>query len=148
MVDDGKMLEEANYYLDNEVTMQQAATHFGISKKSFQIHMKKLETLFPDKYVLVQEKKNAHLVEGAKKGGQNGKPSKPAVYTPKPFTIDNELLIQIANSIIKSDLTLREIESIYDIPRSTIHDNLNIDRLGKELYEDVINSLQSRRRQK
>ncbi len=148
MADSKKILEEANYYLDNDVTMKQAANYFGISKKSFQVHMKKLENLFPDKYKLVQEKKQMNLIAGAKKGGQNGKPTPPLVHTPKPFTIEKEMLMQIANSIIKSDLTLREIENIYDIPKSTIHDNLIPERLGEELYNDVVNSLKSRRRQK
>lgn len=70
-----QLLEEANYYLDNEVTMSDAANHFKICKKSFQLHMKKLEQIYPNTFKLVEMKKQNNLILGAIKGGKNGVPT-------------------------------------------------------------------------
>lgn len=132
------IISEADYYLNNDVTMSDAANHFGICKKSFQVHMKKLEEICPDKYKLVNEKKEKNLIRGAIKGGMNGKPSTISnVRIGKSFSFDSETAVSLARDIIDKDLSFRQLEHKSGIPKSTIKDNLSKDRIGDELYEEL-----------
>jgi len=141
MLDKEKLLEEADYYLDNDVTMQQAADHFKICKKTFQLHMKSLEKVCLDKFSLVQEKKQQNLALGAIKGGQKGKPTEGQGGRASSLS-DNEAQ-SLARKIIDNDWRLREAEKYTDIPKSTISDNLTESIIGKELYSELSGILES-----
>ena len=39
MTKDKQIIEEAKYYIKNDVTTEEVAMHFGISKRTFQLHM-------------------------------------------------------------------------------------------------------------
>ena len=43
MTNNEDIKKEADYYLENDVNITQASKKFGISKRTFQLHMKKLE---------------------------------------------------------------------------------------------------------
>lgn len=127
--------EQANYYLENDVTMQQVADHFGFkSKKTIQVNMKKLSSIDPDLYKLVEDKKQNNLSIGMVKGGQNGKPSNMIGNTNKSKTIGDQDIKDIAELIIFYKWTLREAEENIGISRSTLYDNLTKERLGEDLY--------------
>lgn len=133
-----QLLEEANYYLNNDVTMSSAAKHFNICKKSFQIHMKKLEEIYPDTFKLVEKKKQQNLALGIIKGGKNGAPSKSLTpHSTKKYTLSKEEASILARKIIEADWSFRQAEGFTGIPKSTISDNLTRERLGNELYEEL-----------
>ena len=140
MANNNKIIEEAEYYLQNDVTMKTAADHFGISKKTFQIHMKMLDGIDIDKYKLVEDRKLANRISGNIKGGQNGKPT---VFPNKPrkHSISDEEIDALAKKIIYEGLSLREIEIITGIPKSTLLDNLTEDKV--EDYEKLRKELES-----
>ena len=135
-----QLLEEANYYLDNEVTMADAATHFKICEKSFQLHMKKLEQIYPDTFKLVEMKKQNNLILGAIKGGKNGVPTR-RENSSRKHSITKEEAIILAEKIINFNWSLRETERFMNIPKSTISDNLSEEILGEELYSELSNVL-------
>ncbi len=136
-MDNKQLLEEANYYLGNDVTMAESACHFNISKKSFQLHMKKLEEIYPEKFKLVQLKKGRNLALGMVKGGKNGKPTNHKKLGGKPFTLTKGEAISLAKSIITGDLSFREAEMLTGIPKSTIAGNLTEERIGVSLYNEL-----------
>lgn len=126
----------ANYYLENNVTMKEVGEAFGISKKTVQNDLKLLAQVDPRKYALVEEKKANNLKIGAIKGGQNGSPSALSFGEHrKPYTINDSDLEKIADAIIEGDLTLREAEQRYRIPKSTIHDSIS--RLDEDKRKEV-----------
>ena len=139
---DKKIIEESDYYLDNNVTMEEAGNHFGMCKKSFQLHMKKLESIYPEKFVLVEKKKNDNLAKGTVKGGQNGKPTKIGSVRRK-HVISVEDSILLAKKMIEADWGFRDAEKFTGIPKSTISDNLTKERIGEELYEELSSLLES-----
>ena len=143
-----KIIEEAEYYLNNNVTMEEAANNFGISKKSFQLHMKKLEQICKSTFNLVQEKKQHNLNQGIIKGGQNGKPTRTAnnVET-KPYTLSELESIILARKMIIYDWSLRKTEEKTGIPKSTIRENITKDRIGEDLYEEFEIMLESHKPQ-
>ena len=126
---------QAIYYLENDVTMQQVADHFGFkSKKTIQDNMKKLAEIDPQLYKLVEDKKEKNLAMGAVKGGQNGKPTNMIGNINNPKTIGDQDIKDIAELIIFYKWTLREAEENLGISKSTLYDNLTKERLGEDLY--------------
>lgn len=126
-----RIIRLADYYLENDITMKEVGEAFGISKKTVQNDLKLLAEVDPKKYALVEEKKATNLKNGAVKGGRNGSPSALNFGEHRrPYTINDADLEKIADAIIEGDLTLREVEQRYKIPKSTIHDN--IPRLAEE----------------
>ena len=142
-----RILQEAEYYLNNNVTMEQAANNFGISKKSFQIHMKKLEEICKDTFNLVQQKKQNNLSQGIVKGGKNGKPCRTSITESKPYTLSELESITLARKMIIYDWSLRKTEEETGIPKSTIRENMTKDRIGEALYEEFEIMLESHKPQ-
>ena len=134
--------EQANYYLENDVTMQQVGDHFGVSKKTIQLNMKKLSSIDPDLYKLVEDKKRGNLISGMVKGGQNGKPTNMMGNTNRKKTIGNQDIKDIAELIIFYKWTLREAEENLGISKSTLYDNLTRERLGDDLYNRYATTLE------
>ena len=140
MASNEQILEYADYYLENDVTMKEAGEHFGVHKSTFQFNMKKLESIDPVKFKLVQDKKNNNLSVGMVKGGQNGKPSYHPYIPRKPKSISDGEIIHIAEKMIEEKLTLREAGEIFGISFTTLYDNLTEERLGKELYQKYLDN--------
>lgn len=110
-----EIIKEAEYYLNNDVTIEQASKDLSISKRTLQLHLKKLEEIAPSTFVLVQEKKNGNIKEGNVKGGQTGKRG--------PTWNPNQAL-EIAMKILNEGMTYREAAEHYHIPASTINEML------------------------
>ena len=134
---------QAIYYLENDVTMQQVADHFGYkSKKTIQDNMKKLAEIDPGLYKLVEDKKRGNLAVGVVKGGQNGKPTNMIGNTNREKTIGDQDIKDIAELIIFYKWTLREAEENLGISKSTLYDNLTKERLGDDLYNRYATTLE------
>lgn len=141
MATDDEIIKQAQYYIDNDVTMKEAGSHFGICKKTFQVRMKNLESIAPDVFKLVEQKKQGNLVSGAIKGGQNGKPT----IVPRSHSITPQQAITFANYMIEHDISLRELEVVFGVSKSTIFDNFTKEILGEDLYLNVTRILESHR---
>ena len=111
-----KILEEAKVYIEGSSNIEETAKKLGISKKTLQIHLKKLQELNPDVYQLILKKRKENSAIGTKIGGQKGK--RKANYTLKEA---NEL----ARLIINRQLTYQEASEITEIPTSTIYDMIH-----------------------
>jgi hypothetical protein len=108
-----EIIKEAEYYLNNDVTIEQASTNLHISKRTLQLHLKKLEELAPETFKLVQEKKTGNIKAGTIKGGQTGK---------RGPTWTEEQALEVAMKIINEGMTYREAEAYFKIPSSTLHE--------------------------
>lgn len=113
MASDERILEEADYYLNNDVTIEQASTDLQISKRTLQLHLKKLEIIDPDKFKLVTDKKKNNERQGRIKGGTTGKRS--ATWT-------KEEAKAVAIQMIKEQMTYSEAEDKMGTPKSTIYE--------------------------
>lgn len=135
-----EIIEMADYYLNNKVTYKQAADHFGVCKKTYQLCIAKLQEISEKKYKLVQEKKEINLAEGAKKGGSVSKHQSPKVG--RKSAVSDEDLNKISNLIIKRDYTIRQAEDITGISKSTIYENINkrISDDKRQKFVDVMES--------
>ena len=122
----------AKYYINTpHVTMAQVADKFGVSKKTVQNAMKKIQELGQNESeemrslsLAVEDKKNNSLVAGAKKGGRNGKPTTNGGSGGRHLTISIENLEKYADRIINGDISLRDLSRSTGIAKSTLHDNL------------------------
>lgn len=108
-----KIINEAEYYLNNDITIDQASKDLHISKKTLQLHLKKLEEIAPTTFKLVQEKKNANIKKGTIRGGQTGK---------RGPTWTEEQALQIATKIIEDEMTYQQAAEYFQIPSSTIYE--------------------------
>ena len=108
-----KIIEEAKEYVNNDLTVEETATSLGISKRTFQIHLKQLGVIDPFLHGLVLAKKESNMKAGRIKGGEIGR-SHPS-YTA-------EEAIKIANTIIINEYTYEEASEKFGIPRSTIYE--------------------------
>ena len=120
---DEQILQEADYYLNNDVTIEQASGDLGVSKRTFQLHLKKLESIDPEKFKLVTDKKKSNERQGKIKGGTIGKrgPS----WTEKQA-------VAAANHMVSGEITYRYGESELDIPKSTLYDMVHKAHLDPE----------------
>ena len=144
MATDEEIKAQAQYYIDNNVTMKEAGLHFGICKKTFQVRMKKLESIAPDVFKLVELKKQNNLASGMVKGGQNGKPSPGAS---RSHIMTSEEVVTLAQYALQNDLSLRELETVIGISKSTIFDNFTEEILGIDLYSKINKMFESHRPQ-
>lgn len=108
-----KIIEEAKEYVNNDLTVEETASLLGISKRTFQIHLKQLGVIDPLLHNLVLAKKESNMKIGRIKGGEIGR-SHPS-YT-------KEEAIRIANLIIVNEYTYEEASEKFKIPRSTIYE--------------------------
>lgn len=108
-----KIIEEAKVYVNGDMTVRETAEVLGISRKTFQIHLKYLGEIDPLLFSLVVAKKESNIKTGRIKGGKLGK-SKPR-YT-------SEKANSIANGMIVNSYTYEEASKVYGIPKSTIYE--------------------------
>lgn len=113
MASNEDILKEADYYLNNRVTIKQASSDLGISEKTLQLHLKKLESIAPEVFVLVLDKKKANEKQGRIKGGTLGK---------RLPSWDMDTAKEVSSKIIDGEMTYREAEEKLGIPKSTIHE--------------------------
>lgn len=113
MASDQDILKEAFYYLENDVTIEQASQNLGISKRTLQLHLQKLESISLLTFVLVKNKKTSNERRGKVKGGTLGKRS---------VTWTEEQAANAAKTMIEGGLTYEEAASTLGIPSSTLHD--------------------------
>lgn len=127
MASDEQIIKEADYYLNNDVTVEEASKHLKISKKTLQLHLKKLESIAPDKFKLVEDKKANNQRQGVVKGGINGK--RGASWTEDDAKI-------IAQQMISKEMTYEEAERQFGIPKSTIYEMVH-----KGITDEMTSSL-------
>ena len=139
MAKTNEQLEEmGKYYIENDVTYEEAANHFGVSKRSFQLYMKKLKEISSTTYKLVQDKKIKNLEIGAKKGGSISKHE--SINVGRKRHISDEQLENYTNKLIEGDLSLRQLQADTGIPKSTLHDNLT-NRISNEATKQKLEEL-------
>ena len=128
MASNEQILNEANYYLGNNVNVDQASQALGISRRTFQLHMKKLEEIYPMKAAMVRAKKTGNIKDGNIKGGQISK--RGVSYTSEEAT-------KAAVEMLEHNESYREVSTILGIPKSTLYEMIN----SKGLSPDKIESL-------
>lgn len=116
MANNEDMIKEAEYYLQNDVNVDEASKALGISRRTFQLHMKKLESIAPDKFKLVTDKKENNIRQGNIKGGSLGKRG------PK-WT--REEAMASAKEMLGKEMTYKDAERVLGIPKSTLHEMLH-----------------------
>ena len=126
MASNEQIIKEADYYLSNNVSVDQASKALGISRRTFQLHMKKLEEIHPTKAVLVRTKKLANIKSGNILGGQTGKRS-------VSYTLTD--VSGAALEMIEHGESYREASVSLGIPKSTLHEMINSKGLSKDKIE-------------
>ena len=121
-----QILREANIYLTNDKTVEETAKDLGIAKRTFQIHLGKLEILAPELHKLVLAKKESMQIQGRIKGGMNGK------ATPSYTKEEAE---RVANEIIVKGYTYEEASKRLGIPKSTIYEMVHSKFISKDLKD-------------
>lgn len=131
MIDSVKILKEAKYYLENDVTLEEASKFLGISKKTLQNHFKALENIDKELFEAVENKKQQNIQNGRVLGGQNI--SRTSKYTEKNA-------LEIAQTMVEKEMTYREAEEYFGIPKSTIYEILTT-KLNSEEYGSLLSAL-------
>lgn len=138
MANNEEIIAQAKYYVENDVTMKQVGEHFNVHKKTIQLRLnERLKDIDLELYNLVQEKKSGNLVEGAKKGGKNGKPTNVSIIPNKPHIMSPDYVTSIADYMLDNDSSLRDVEKNLGISKSTLHDNLTKEILGEERFTKI-----------
>ncbi len=115
--------EEAKVYLEKNKTLSEIAFELGISKRTFQLHIKKLKELDPTLHNLVLEKQKSNIISGRKRGGEIGK--RPPTYTKEEANL-------LADLMIHNQLTYEEASIETGLPHSTIYDMVHSDFIDSE----------------
>lgn len=115
-VDNNVIIHEAKEYINNNLSVKETAEVLEISKRTLQLHLKRLELIDKKLYDKVRAKQEQNQQAGRIKGGQNGK------TTP---SFDPELPKKIASYMIKQSLTYEEASEEYDIPKSTLYEMIH-----------------------
>ena len=116
MASNKEILQEAFYYIENNLTIEEASKNLGISKRTLQLHLKKLESISPLTFALVKDKKLSNERRGRVKGGTLGK---------RGTTWTEEQALGVAQAMINGGLTYAEAEETLGIPSSTIHEMIH-----------------------
>ena len=119
-----QIIKEAKIYLEGDKTVAQTATVCGISKRTFQLHLKQLLKIDPVLHNLVLQKQKSNIIAGRVRGGSTSKrlPS---------YTL--EKAIEVARYIVSQEATYEEASIHFEIPSSTIYDMVHIKDLPDEL---------------
>ena len=123
MIDNNIIIKEAETYLGSNGSIESVAKTLGISKRTLQLHIKKLEQIDKNLYNLVMKKKEENQRQGRIKGGEIGKAT--SKYTKE----DAE---RIAKKMINLSLSYKQAEEYFKIPKSTIYEILHSDLLSQE----------------
>lgn len=137
-MDSKKIIDEANMYLNSDITIKELANLLSIDRKTLQIHLNdKLKEIDLELYNLVLNKKESQIKIGRIEGGKIGKRS--PSYT-------KEDALDIAQDIIQLELTYEEANKKYGIPKSTIYEMVHSDFIPLEMKNklDVVASANRR----
>ena len=137
------IIEEVNYYIENDVTKKDVASYFNRSlssvKKDFSKFIKYVEEnpdcKYYDLYLRVISKARVNEQLGKVKGGKSNNSGKKRLLTIKET-------LKIARYIVYNNLTLRDAEQELGISRSTIYDSIeqlknSSDDEIKDIYYEV-----------
>lgn len=116
MASNEQIIKEADYYLSNNVNIDQASENLGISRRTFQLHMKKLEEIHPKKAALVKAKKAGNIKRGNILGGQTSKRS--VSYMPSDAA-------NAALEMLEHEESYREASESLGVPKSTLYEMIN-----------------------
>lgn len=119
-----EIIKEANFYLNNDLTEREAALELGISRRTLQLHLKKLGEIDVLLYDAVLKKKESNVKTGRIKGGVQGKAT--PSYT-------KEEAIAVANIMLGESLTYEEAAKRCNIPKSTIFEMLKSDFIPEKV---------------
>ena len=72
-LDNNVIIHEAEEYVSNTKTVEETAADLGISKRTLQLHLKRLEQIDENLHKKVLEKQERAQKAGRVKGGQIGK---------------------------------------------------------------------------
>jgi hypothetical protein len=133
MAKEEKIITIAKYIIKNKATIEMTANHFNISISSVKKYINNpnnLQEINYDAYQAVKKVQDELIKIGNRVGGANG-------YR-QPTITDYELE-EIAQKMIDNNLTIQEASDYFEIPTSTLYDNLTKlkDSELKELLEDL-----------
>ena len=113
-----KILECAQYIIENNASIPQTAEALGCSVRSVQKYINeddKLKKISKEIYLTVRRIVDQKEKEGKIKGGKKGK---------RGPSIDEKTILKIAKDIIGNNLTYEMASAKYNIPTSTIFENV------------------------
>lgn len=113
-----KILQVANYILENKATINMVYEKFGYSISTIKKYINdedKLQSIDNELYEKVKEVQKEIEHEGQIKGAKIGKR--------KPTYTDEEI-IEILNEMVKKGLTLEEAYEIYGVSTSTLYERI------------------------
>ena len=128
MIDDNIIVKEAEEYVSNNKTVEETAKDLGISKRTLQLHFKRLQKINENLHKKVLEKQETAQQIGRIKGGQVGK-------SHSHFT--KEQAEKIANTIITKALSYKDAEEEFGLPKSTIYEVVHSDLVSRELRDKL-----------
>lgn len=123
-----RIIAEAREYINGGKTIAETAKSLGLSKRTFQLHLGKLESIDPELHAVVLDKKTSNQNAGRRLGGMLGKRS--ANYT-------LEEAQDMANRIVTQHLTYQEAEELYNIPSSSIYDMVHSSFISSDIKEEL-----------
>lgn len=122
MIDENIIIHEAEEYVSNNKTMKETANDLHISKRTLQLHFKRLKDIDEKLYQEVINKQEKNQAEGRVKGGHLGKAT-------SKFTSDDAE--RMAKIMVDKCLSYKDAEEEFGIPKSTIYEILHSDLVSK-----------------
>ena len=123
-----QIIAEARAYINGGQTIADTAKSLGITKRTLQLHLGKLESIDAELYTLVLERKTSNQNAGRRLGGMIGK--REATYT-------EEEAQMIANSIASQHLTYQKAEEIFGIRSSTNHEMVDREYVSQDTRDQL-----------
>lgn len=121
MDNSSKIIEEANFYLASDFDMGTAAKKMGISRRTLQLHFKKLKNIDQNLYDLVCKRNIQNIAKQE-----------------HPTIITEEQLKKEAEEFLTSDLTIKEMAKKLGISENTLILHFEkIKDLFPKLYEEI-----------
>ena len=128
MADNNTIIYEANVYVSNTKTVKETAEELGISKRTLQLHFKRLESINKNLYDDVRRKQAQNIDEGRIKGGKISKAT--PSYTKEEAT-------KIASYIVLHGITYEEASEEFGIPKSTIYEMTHSKNVDPDLVRQL-----------
>lgn len=125
---DEMLRKEAEFYLNNNYTVAEAASRLHMCKSTLQKHFHKLSSINQDLYTKVRNKQIVDIKKGQALGGTIGKRS-------KSYTMEEAN--RIADLFISREYTLDELSSVTGIPRTTLYELLRSKSFSLEKQSQI-----------
>ena len=120
--------KEAEFYLNSNYTVGEAASRLHICKSTLQKHFQKLASIDQNLYSQIRLKQLEDVKKGQALGGTIGKRSKS--YT-------TEEANRIADLFISREYTLDELSNVTGIPRTTLYELLRSKSFSLEKQSQI-----------